>query len=243
MFAAGLLTLATPASAQGLFEMLFGGFHRHAPPEAQAYADPLHDFFRAPDRPRERADSGPASAYCVRTSDGFYFPVQSQAGLSAADACHAFCPASRDAALFRRRHRQRRRRATAAATPISIPPSSIASSWSPAAPATAAIASAWRTSTSTTDPTLRPGDIVATRGGLVAVTAVKNKVADFAPLGSDRAVPTSTREKLAGVKIMPTAEGVDAAAPIVSRAARALDESRRAQLVEIAGHFLAERQR
>ncbi len=59
---------------------------------------------------------------------------------------------------------------------------------------------------------------------------MKNKVAEFAPLGSDRAVPKSTREKLAGVKIMPTARGVDAAAPIVSRAARALDESRRAQL-------------
>ena len=60
--------------------------------------------------------------------------------------------------------------------------------------------------------------------------AVKNKVADFTPLGSYRAVPKSTRDKLAGVKIMPTARGVDAAAPIVSRAARALDENRRAQL-------------
>ena len=45
--------------------------------------------------PPQRAETGPASAYCVRTSDGFYFPVRSQAGLSAADACHAFCPASR----------------------------------------------------------------------------------------------------------------------------------------------------
>ncbi len=230
MFAAGLLTLATPASAQGLFEMLFGGFHRHAPPEAQAYADPLHDFFRAPDRPRERADSGPASAYCVRTSDGFYFPVRSQAGLSAADACHVFCPASRtrlysgggiDNAVAADGSRYAdldtaflyRKKLVADATCNGRDRFGLAHI------------------DVKTDPTLRPGDIVATRGGLVAVTAVKNKVADFAPLGSDRAVPASTREKLAGVKIMPTAEGVDAAAPIVSRAARALDESRRAQLV------------
>ena len=93
--AAGLLTLATftPASAQGLFEMLFGGFHRNSPPEAQAYAEPLNDFFRAPERPVSRSDR-PASAYCVRMSDGYYFPVQAHAGVAAAAACQALCPAS-----------------------------------------------------------------------------------------------------------------------------------------------------
>ncbi len=39
-----------------------------------------------------------------------------------------------------------------------------------------------------TDPTLRPGDIVATKTGLVAVTGMKNKVADFAPIDGDRGV-------------------------------------------------------
>ena len=35
-----------------------------------------------------------------------------------------------------------------------------------------------------TDPTLRPGDIVATESGLLAVTGMKNRVADFTPIDS-----------------------------------------------------------
>ena len=119
---------------------------------------------------------------------------------------------------------------TAAATPISTPRSSIARSWSTARPATAATASAWRGSTSTTDPTLRPGDIVATESGLVAFTGMKNRVADFTPIDNDRAVPKSTREKLAGVKIMPTAAARDCAGDHGGRAARAHDDNRSAQL-------------
>ena len=81
----------------------------------------------------------------------------------------------------------------------------------------------------TTDRTLRPGDIVATRAGLVAVTAMKNKVAEFTPVENDRAIPQSTREKLAGMKIMPTAIGVDAANVMVSQIGRG-DDNRSAQL-------------
>ena len=227
IFAAGLLILATPASAQGLFEMLFGGFHRQAPPpEAQAYAEPFHDFFRAPDRSRERADSGPASAYCVRMSDGFYFPVQAHAGVSAAQACHAFCPASRTR-LY-------------SGSGIDHAVASDGSRYADLD--TAFLYRKERVAGSTcngrdqfglaridvnTDPTLRPGDIVATRGGLVAVKAIKNKVADFAPIGSDRAVPPSTREKLAGMKIMPTVRGVT---PVTMSGRASADDTRSAQL-------------
>ena len=227
IFAAGLLTLATPASAQGLFEMLFGGFHRQAPPpEAQAHAEPFNDFFRAPDRSRERADNGPASGYCVRTSDGFYFPVQAHAGVSAAQACHAFCPASRtrlysgsgiDRAVASDGSRYAdldtaylyRKELVAGSTCNGRDQFGLA-----------------RIDV-TTDPTLRPGDIVVTKTGLVAVTAVKNKVADFAPLTGDRAVPRSTREKLAGMKIMPTSRG---ATPVTMSGRAHADENRSAQL-------------
>lgn len=226
IFAAGLLTLATPASAQGLFEMLFGGFHRQPPPEAQAYAEPFNDFFRAPDRSRERAVSGPASAYCVRTSDGFYFPVQAHAGVSAAQACQAFCPAGRtrlysgsgiDHAVASDGSRYvdldtaylYRKQLVAGATCNGRDQFGLA-----------------RIDVNT-DPTLRSGDIVATRGGLVGVKAIKNKVADFAPIGSDRSVPPSTREKLAGMKIMPTARGVT---PVAMSGRAPADDNRSAQL-------------
>lgn len=234
VIAGGALTFAsfTPASAQSIFERIFGGLRQAVeapaglPPNIQAFADPFTGMRNAPP---QRAYSGPASAYCVRTSDGFYFPVRSQAGLSAADACHAFCPASRtrlysgggignavasdssryadlDTAFLYRK------KLVADATCNGRDRFGLA-----------------RVDVKT-DPTLRPGDIVATRSGLVAFTGMKNRVADFAPLGSDRAVPKSTREQLAGVKIMPTAAGADAPTPIVARAARAPDENRRAQL-------------
>ena len=227
IFAAWLLMLATPASAQGLFEMLFGGFHRQAPPpEAQAYAEPFHDFFRAPDRSRERADNGPASAYCVRTSDGFYFPVQAHAGVSAAQACQAFCPASRTQ-LY-------------SGSGIDHAVASDGSRYADLDTAYLYRKELVAGSTCNgrnqfglaridvkTDPTLRPGDIVATRGGLVAVKAMKNKVADFTPLAGDRAVPKSTLEKLAGTKIMPTARG---ATPVTLGGYARRDDNRSAQL-------------
>ena len=207
--------------------MLFGGFHRQAPPpEAQAYAEPFHDFFRAPDRSREHADNGPASAYCVRISDGFYFPVQAHAGVSAAQACQAFCPASHtrlysgsgiDHAVASDGSRYAdldtaylyRKELVAGSTCNGRDQFGLA-----------------RIDVNT-DPTLRPGDIVATRSGLVAVKAMKNKVADFAPIGSDRAVPRSTREKLAGMKIMPTVRG---ATPVTMGGRARADDNRRAQL-------------
>ena len=112
--------------------------------------------------------------------------------------------------------------------PISTPRSSIARNSSPAATCNGRDQFGLAHVDVNTDPTLRPGDIVATRSGLVAVTAMKNRVAEFTPIGSDRAVLQSTREKLAGVKIMPTVRG---ATPVtMGGRARARDENRSAQL-------------
>jgi hypothetical protein len=93
---AGLTALAAPAPAQaGFFEQLFGGL-RHALREPARLPDALREF-----EPRdERAtgdDGGPTKAFCVRTCDGHFFPVNAQPGLSVAEACHAFCPASQTA--------------------------------------------------------------------------------------------------------------------------------------------------
>ena len=68
IIAAALLTLPTltPASAAGLFEMLFGGLHRHSPPpDAQAYAEPFNGFFRAPERPTRRRSGRRALTACA----------------------------------------------------------------------------------------------------------------------------------------------------------------------------------
>src|SRR5882762_5907627 len=98
---AGSMAASAPASAQGLFERIFGGL-RHAisaparqPTNINSFADPFSSLANAinsqPGQER-RADFNPAKGFCVRTCDGRFFPVQARAGMSAAESCNAFCP-------------------------------------------------------------------------------------------------------------------------------------------------------
>jgi hypothetical protein len=234
IFAIGLLTLASlaPASAQGIFERIFGGL-RHAveapaglPANIQAFADP---FAGTRNAPSQRADAGPASGYCVRTSDGFYFPVQAHAGVSAADACRTFCPASQtrlysgsgiDHAFASDGSRYAdldtaflyRKELVAYATCNGRDAFGLAHV------------------DVNTDPTLRPGDVVATKTGLVAFTGMKNKVADFTPLDSYNGLSKSYRGKLAETKIMPPNPGAPNVTPVTLSGRTRADDNRRAQL-------------
>jgi hypothetical protein len=58
---------------------------------------------------------------------------------------------------------------------------------------------------------------------------MKNKVAEFTPVSSDRAVPQTMREKLSAVKIMPTAKGTLTPVAMGSYAS-VRDDNRSAQL-------------
>jgi hypothetical protein len=85
-----------PASAEGLFDTLFGGFQRRSLPQhSNSYADP----YVSPDGESRRSggesSGGHGTAFCVRTCDGRYFPIQRHAGASAADICRSFCPAAK----------------------------------------------------------------------------------------------------------------------------------------------------
>ncbi|MCA3577399.1 MAG: DUF2865 domain-containing protein, partial [Bradyrhizobium sp.] len=81
--AGSVLVVPAPVSAEGLFDLFFGGAQkqqgRQAPPQANFFADP----FGLNQQP-ERQQSAPASAprvagsgpaYCVRSCDGKYFPL------------------------------------------------------------------------------------------------------------------------------------------------------------------------
>ena len=207
----GLLTLAAPASAQGIFESIFGGLRhaieaRHAP--VSAYADPYSSRVNEP----QRADIGPAKAFCVRVSDGFYFPVRSHPGLSAAQSCHVFCPSAK----------------TVLYSGSQID-SAVANDGSRYTDLDNAFLFRKQLAAGSTcngrdhfgltrldvnnDPTLRPGDVVATKTGLMAYTGTRNKVADFTPVDSYRGLAKTSRDKLADVKIMPTAQAAAEAAP------------------------------
>src|SRR6202162_4327387 len=205
-FAIGLLTFASlgPASAQGIFERIFGGL-RHAveapaglPANIQAFADPFAGVRTAPS---QRAETAPASGYCVRTSDGFYFPVQAHAGVRAADACRTFCPASQtrlysgggiDHAVASNGSRYTDLD-TAFLYRNQLVDGSTCNGRDAFGLARVDVNS---------DPTLRPGDVVATKSGLVAFTGMKNKVADFTPVDSYRNLSKGARDKLSDIKIM-----------------------------------------
>jgi hypothetical protein len=207
LLAAGLLTLfpVTPAAAQNLFESFFGELSRafHAPERAPepipAFAEPLGNLGRAAP-PSMRAETGPSKAFCVRTCDGHYFPVRAQAGMSAAEACRAFCPASQtrlysggaiDYAVARDGSRYRdlpnafvyRKHLVAGCTcngrdAFGLAHIDVAN-----------------------DPTLKPGDVVATKQGLVAFTGRTDRTANFTPVASYARFSKSYREQLSALRI------------------------------------------
>jgi hypothetical protein len=110
---AASLTLSAPAGAQGFFNSWFGGGQRQeqrqdswfgfgqrpqpAPPSA--YGDPSNPNDRPVSTPYGQAapatGTGRAVAYCVRTCDGRYFPMQRHANANPAQLCSAFCPAAK----------------------------------------------------------------------------------------------------------------------------------------------------
>jgi len=202
----GLAVLPQQAAAQNIFERIFGGIRRAIePPRAQpaAFADPFSSMVREMVEPgTQRADVNPSKGFCVRTCDGHFFPVQARPGMSAAESCHSFCPAA-ETQIFSGSHID----------------SAVASDGSRYADLDNAflyrkqlVAGCSCTGRGqfglvpvdvNTDPTLRPGDVVATKTGLMAFTGATDKVANFTPIDSYRGIPKNTRDKLSDVKIAP----------------------------------------
>lgn len=206
---------ATPASA-GFFERLFGSFQSHQqqqePDNAQSFADPFTDMFGRP-RQQQRADNGPAKAFCVRGCDGRYFPVQASPGMSAAEACHSFCPAAQTklysgsnidyaAANDGSRYADsdnayRYRKEMVAGCSCNTCDNVGLAHINPA-----------------NDKTLRPGDVLATKNGIVAVTGTRNDTAEVTPIASDRAMPASERAQLARVRVQDSTPATDVSSSI-----------------------------
>ena len=84
--------LAPAAQAEDFFSALFGGFGRSRAPQMHLpFAGEGGPF--APQRDA-RPRFGGGQAYCVRSCDGRYFPVNGPDKQSRAEACNNFCPAS-----------------------------------------------------------------------------------------------------------------------------------------------------
>lgn len=231
LFAACLsVALIEPASAQGLFEMLFGGLRRAierpAPPAANAYSDPFNSFARTtnPDSSAPRGEANPSRGFCVRTCDGHYFPVRASGSMSAADGCRAMCPAADtrvysgsniDYAVARDGSRYANLK-NAYAYREKVVDGCTCNGRTPFGLAHIDVSS---------DPTLRPGDIVATQTGLVAYNGGRGSGGDFTPVQSYAGFPKSVREQLSHVKIMSTPPQSAETTSSISKPAQAAENS------------------
>jgi hypothetical protein len=197
-FVGAALTI-TPnhAHAQGLFDLLgriFGGFAAPLPSD-------------------KKIDAGGPVAYCVRLCDGHYFPMPRNAGgpnSSPDKICSALCPAS----------------ATKVYTGSEIDQASAADGTSysklenafayrerlvPACTCTGKDIGGTAIIDIHSDPTLRPGDIVATKDGLMVFTGSKQgprQTSDFVPAEDYKGLPAAVRRTLAELRVAPELNAV-----------------------------------
>ena len=209
------------ASAEGLFDLLFGGVQkqaRQAPAQANFFADPfgIHQPPHPAPAPASRvAGSGPA--FCVRSCDGKYFPLTMRGNASPVQTCQAFCPASVTKVFFgssidsadagngeRYADSQNaysyRKALRADCTCNGRSPSGLAPI------------------DLTLDTSLRSGDVIATTDGLVAYTGVRlgaDQTAEFTPVASYPRLTADVRARLGEMKVAPvSAEMVAGDAPL-----------------------------
>lgn len=201
-----ILVPLTPASAQGFFEAIFGGFRpmfeRPAPPR-----NPYNTVARAPNplSQQQLGSGGSSRGFCVRTCDGQYFPVQAYPGMGAAEICRALCPAS--------------------ATRV-YGGSSIDTAMARDGSGYADLENAYLYRSQTVadctcngrdrfglapidinrDPTLRPGDVVATTSGLLVYSGTSGR-ANFTPAASYAGFTRAYRNQLSAIRTMRRAPG------------------------------------
>jgi hypothetical protein len=205
------------ASAEGLFDMFFGGFQKQqqhqAPPQANFFADPLQQN-QPPTSPRPVASSG-GPAFCVRSCDGKYFPL-TRSNASPVQMCQAFCPASPTKVFY----------GSNIDNATSVTGERYADSENAFAYRKALRGDCTCNGRDAVglapvdlmlDASLRAGDVIATTGGLVAYSGIKvgnSQNPEFTPVASYPGLTAEVRARLGEMKVAPvTAEAIDNEAP------------------------------
>ena len=207
MLAASLALTPRVASAEGLFDFLFGGApkqqQQQAPPQASFFADPFGLNQQAPP-PRPVATAGSGPAFCVRSCDGRYFPL-ARGNATPAQMCQAFCPASTTKVFFgstidsASSGSGERYAATenAFAFRKSLRADCTCNGRDPAGLAPVDLS---------LDTSLRSGDVIATSSGLVAYSGVRSgtgQTAEFTPVASFPGLTADIRARLGEMKVAP----------------------------------------
>jgi hypothetical protein len=219
---AALTASFSSAAAQnsGFFESLFGGKRWNNGPTA--YADPFQQFNPFGPRPAEttpRAATGSGDggsvAFCVRTCDGRYFPIQRHSGITPAQACSSFCPASQtkiyNGGTIDTASGSDGKRYADLSTAFVYREKIV-----PGCTCNGKDAFGLVTTPIEEDVTLRQGDIVATSNGLMAYNggSERRHAANFTPIESYRGLSSDLRRKLTETKIAPAVEAAATPAQI-----------------------------
>lgn len=227
--AAALIILPhSAASSQGFFDTLFGAARRSPPPAYQTsyqpYAPPSPFSFFSRQTPAPRYGSR-SKVYCVRLCDGRYFPIARHAGASAAETCHSFCPASQTKTFSGGNISYAR---ASDGTRYSDLDNAFAYRKQVVAGCTCNGRNAFGLAPvdPVSDPTLRKGDIVATRDGFMAYRGRERASGErnFTPIESYSALSDELQRRLSETKIVPAPAAsmlpVDDAAALGSAAGR-----------------------
>jgi hypothetical protein len=193
------------ASAEELFDFLFGGVQkqqaRQAPPQASFFADPNQPA--APPR-QVASSSGSGPAFCVRSCDGRYFPL-ARGNASPVQMCQAFCPASATK-VFYGSHID----SASSITGERYPDSENAFAYRKALRADCTCngrdSAGLAPVDLTLDTSLRSGDVIATTDGLVAYSGVRvgnGQTAEFTPVASFPGLTAEVRARLGEMKVAP----------------------------------------
>jgi hypothetical protein len=206
------------ASAEGLFDFLFGGAHkqqRQGSAQANFFADPFGLNQQPAPPPRAVASGGSGPAFCVRSCDGKYFPLM-RGSASPVQMCQAFCPASPTKVFF--------------GSTIEGASSSNGERYADSENAFA-FRKALRADCTcngrdsvglapvdlTLDTSLRAGDVIATTNGLVAYSGVRvgtGQTAEFTPVASYPGLTADVRARLGEMKVAPVAAEMVSDAPL-----------------------------
>ncbi len=220
---------ASPATAQNFFESLFG---RISPPGGNAYADPNQQFNPFGQRQEPRVETGGAVAYCVRTCDGRYFPIQKVSGATPAQTCSSFCPAS-TTKIYRGSTIDHSvgpegKRYTELPTAFTYRDKIVTGCTCNGKDAFGLV-----TPSVENDPTLRAGDIVATNTGMMAYNGTgRQNTAEFTPVQSYQGLAPDVRQRLSETKVTPSEAGaspVKIAPPPETTASVQASRNKRAQ--------------
>ncbi len=189
------------SSAEGLLDFFFGSGQKQQH-QTSFFANLFNINPQAPPPRPVLASSGPA--FCVRNCDGKYFPLM-RGIASPSQMCQAFCPASPTTVFFGssidsayaasgERYADSE---NAFAYRKALRAGCTCNGHGPAGLAPVDIA---------LDGSLRPGDVLATPGGLVAYSGIRvgnEQTPDFKPTASYPSLTPEMRARLSDMKVAP----------------------------------------